>query len=75
MAIKLSERPFYENWLEEGDPRKIFQDYSYVWNGMWLAFVTMSTVGYGDFYARTHLGRFFSSIAAFWGVFLVSLIV
>jgi len=42
---------------------------------MWLIAVTMTTVGYGDFFARTHLGRFVSIVACFWGVFLVSMMV
>jgi hypothetical protein len=34
----------------------------------------MTTVGYGDFYAKTTLGRFFSAVAALWGIFIISLI-
>ena len=33
----------------------------------------MTTVGFGDFYPRTHMGRFIMIIACFWGVFLVSM--
>jgi hypothetical protein len=35
----------------------------------------MATVGYGDYFAVTHLGRFISVIACFWGTFLISLMV
>eukprot|EP00358_Blepharisma_japonicum_P003871 CAMPEP_0202951840 /NCGR_PEP_ID=MMETSP1395-20130829/33963_1 /ASSEMBLY_ACC=CAM_ASM_000871 /TAXON_ID=5961 /ORGANISM="Blepharisma japonicum, Strain Stock R1072" /LENGTH=183 /DNA_ID=CAMNT_0049660131 /DNA_START=877 /DNA_END=1425 /DNA_ORIENTATION=+ len=35
----------------------------------------MCTVGYGDFYPQTHMGRFVIVIACFWGVFLVSMTV
>ena len=35
----------------------------------------MTTVGYGDYYPRTHLGRFIGIICTFWGVFLVSMMV
>jgi hypothetical protein len=37
--------------------------------------VTMTTVGFGDFYARTYIGRIVSIVACFYGVFLVSLMV
>jgi hypothetical protein len=35
----------------------------------------MTTVGYGDFFPLTHCGRMISTITAFWGVLLLSLIV
>ena len=51
------------------------KDWNYIWNGMWCIIITMSTVGYGDYYATTHLGRVISVIACFWGTFLISLMV
>lgn len=42
---------------------------------MWLIVLTMTTVGYGDFFPATHMGRFVVVIACFWGVFLVSMMV
>jgi len=44
-------------------------------NGWWLIVVTMTTVGFGDFYAKTYLGRLVSSLACIYGTFLVSLMV
>lgn len=35
----------------------------------------MTTVGYGDFYPRTHIGRLVVSAGCFWGIFLVSMMV
>jgi Ion channel/Calcium-activated SK potassium channel len=51
------------------------QDYSYIWNSMWLVMLTMTTVGYGDYFPRTHLGRFTLVIACFWGIFIISLMI
>ena len=35
----------------------------------------MTTVGFGDFYPRTHVGRFVACLACAWGTFLISLMV
>jgi hypothetical protein len=35
----------------------------------------MTTVGYGDIYAKSHAGRVVAVITAFWGVCYVSLFV
>lgn len=40
---------------------------------MWWAIVTLTTVGYGDIYPVTMLGRFFGSIIALLGVGMVAL--
>lgn len=50
-------------------------NWNYVWNGLWCVIAVMTTVGYGDFYPRTHLGRTVIIIAAIIGAFLVSLMV
>eukprot|EP01017_Pseudomicrothorax_dubius_P004974 TRINITY_DN11148_c0_g1_i2.p1 TRINITY_DN11148_c0_g1~~TRINITY_DN11148_c0_g1_i2.p1 ORF type:complete len:150 (-),score=12.25 TRINITY_DN11148_c0_g1_i2:60-509(-) len=50
-------------------------DWEYIWNGMWCMIVLMTTVGYGDFYPRTHFGRIICFIGCIWGQFLVSLMV
>lgn len=50
------------------------QDYSYS-NSFWNVIVTMSTVGYGDFFPKTHMGRFVGVIICLWGVVVVSIFV
>lgn len=35
----------------------------------------MTTVGYGDYFPKTNMGRIIGLIIAFWGVFIVSLFV
>lgn len=67
-AVRTYERPYNEVNGQQ-------QDYNYVWNSMWLVIITMCTVGYGDFFPRTHIGRMIIVIACFWGVFLISMMV
>lgn len=44
-------------------------------NTIWNVLVTMTTVGYGDYFPKTNMGRVIGIIIAFWGVFIVSLFV
>ena len=50
-------------------------DWRYFWNGMWCVIITMATVGFGDFYPISTIGRALIVIACFWGTFLISLMV
>jgi hypothetical protein len=50
-------------------------DLSYLANCFWLIIITMTTVGYGDYFPRSHLGRFVGVIACIIGMLLLSLIV
>lgn len=52
-----------------------FQDWSYVNNGFWCIIITILTVGYGDFYPQTIVGRMIAVVACLWGTFLISLMV
>jgi hypothetical protein len=49
------------------------QDWTYEWNAVWCIFVSMTTVGYGDFYPKTHAGRFIVIIACIVGIYFVSM--
>jgi hypothetical protein len=69
-ATRIFERPYSNDNADAAD-----LNFDYVWNSMWLIVLTMTTVGYGDFFPRTHMGRFVVVLACFWGVFLVSMMV
>ena len=43
-----------------------------LWDELWLGFVTESTVGYGDYYPVTHIGRLISGTVAILGIFTFS---
>jgi hypothetical protein len=40
---------------------------------MWCIIITMTTVGFGDYFPSTHLGRSVGVLACLWGTFLLSL--
>jgi potassium intermediate/small conductance calcium-activated channel subfamily N protein 2 len=42
---------------------------------MWNCLITMTTIGYGDYYPISHCGRFVAILTAFWGVLDTSLFV
>lgn len=68
LIIRLLERPYA---IDNGTG----QNYAYVWNALWMVVITMFTVGYGDFYPQTHLGRALVVLACLWGMFLISMLV
>ncbi|MDZ4202110.1 MAG: ion channel [Gallionella sp.] len=45
-----------------------------VWDGMWWAWVTMATVGYGDVVPHSGAGRLFGALLIMFGVVLLSLL-
>ena len=42
---------------------------------LWVVIITMTTVGYGDVYPRTHYGRVFGVFSCLIGMLLVSYLV
>ena len=49
------------------------QDWTYEWNAVWCIFVSMTTVGYGDFFPKTHMGRIIVILACVVGTYFVSM--
>lgn len=49
------------------------QDWSYIWNSLWCIFVSITTVGYGDFYPKTHFGRAVLVLSNLVGVYFISM--
>lgn len=55
--------------------RVIQDEFTYVSTSIWNVLITMTTVGYGDYFPQTHCGRCVGIICSFWGVFIVSMFV
>ena len=50
-------------------------NFGYFFNSIWCVVITMTTIGYGDFFPRTLFGRILDIIIAIWGIFIVSMAV
>ncbi len=71
VTIRACELPLYiETEQEDGH-----QDFINFWNAVWLVVVTMTTVGFGDFYPRTHFGRLIDALVALAGIFMMSMVI
>ena len=55
--------------------REVDENFANITTAMWNVIITLTTVGYGDYFPMTNFGRFVGIITAFWGVFFVSLFV
>jgi voltage-gated potassium channel len=42
-------------------------------NGVWYIIVSMTTIGYGDYYPISSFGRIIGVLCCLWGVFTVSM--
>ncbi|MDA3732081.1 potassium channel family protein [Niameybacter massiliensis] len=43
-------------------------------DSLWYCFTVVSTIGFGDFYAVTTLGRLLTVLLSFYGIFVIALI-
>ena len=67
LCIRIFELHYWES-------QKIkLQNWHYRWNAIWCVFVSMTTVGYGDFFPKTHFGRFLIIFACIVGIYFVSM--
>jgi Ion channel len=72
-AIRIFERAYYASAPAIDNTMDGFQDYENFWNVLWLTAVTMTTVGYGDYYCKSHFGRFTTTLATMLGILTISL--
>lgn len=61
--------------FERGISQYTGNDFNRYWNAIWFVSITMATVGFGDFTARTNEGRSICMVACMNGVFLLSLLI
>jgi voltage-gated potassium channel Kch len=66
-AIRICERP-----LDRLGPSFYFENYG---DSLWMLVLTVTTVGYGDYFPRTELGRLLTLITCLIGLANVSLMV
>jgi voltage-gated potassium channel len=62
---------FFVLKAEQGNPHANITTYS---NAVWWAFVTITTVGYGDYYPVTNAGRFLALILMFAGLGIIGVL-
>lgn len=67
-SIRTFERPYNQS-------HPTGMDFDPIWNSFWLTIVSMTTVGYGDLYPRTHPGRIITVFSSIFGIFLISIMV
>ena len=66
VAIRVFERPYID--LSS-------MDFTYYPNVVWFTYVTMTTIGYGDFVTETQLGRLVAILIGVWGLFVFSMMI
>lgn len=69
LIVKKYESPF------PTDKVPSFFPFDSIWNSWWCMILTMTTVGYGDIFPLTILGRVFTIVACLVGVFVVSTLI
>lgn len=81
LSLRIAERDVptilasMSNGQSQSSSKSSSNDISSFENALWLTIITMTTVGYGDYYPRTIFGRIIDVILVVWGTFIVSLMV
>lgn len=68
-AIQLCERPLFRSHPKNAINLENFG------NAIWFTMITMTTVGFGDYYPITPFGRLIILFVVVWGIFIVSIMV
>lgn len=66
-ALRVFERPYWA--------AKSRLEFEFLTNSVWLIFITLLTIGYGDFVPMTTAGRIVVCLSSLWGTFICSLVV
>lgn len=72
-CIRIFERVLCDVNRNKNNPQD-FLNFTPFENSIWCIIITMLTVGYGDYYPKTVLGKLFAVFSIFTGVTLVSLV-
>ena len=73
--LRIIEGPVFNKKFEDGVDTSNIIDFRSMNNCIWVVCVTMTTVGYGDFYPYTNLGRLIALITAIIGNIVMSLMI
>jgi len=75
-VIRILERPYYYALYQHQGIGNVEMDiFANYFNAVWMVCITLTTVGYGDIYPFTFMGRIMTIVLAFLGALLVSVFV
>ncbi|KRX03768.1 hypothetical protein PPERSA_04276 [Pseudocohnilembus persalinus] len=71
-ALRICERPINMT-IDPSEVNKM--NFQSLENSIWCIIITITSVGYGDYFPKTIFGRLLDIIIAIWGLFIVSMMV
>jgi hypothetical protein len=75
LIVRTFEFGFVDDHSEQAGKTKTNPSFENYFNSFWLIITTMLTIGYGDIYPKSHLGRVVLFISVVVGMILVSLMI